>query len=113
MNPESMIPLGTVGIPGVRLKTSRPDVIYNVLQFRDGNTLVLQVVESPNTPPSEPTPTYIPPTQLAELRIERGTLPRVLDVLESLSEALGKVPEMRTRLSNLEGAIPDDFMERY
>src|SRR5437016_3392575 len=101
--------LGSMGIPGDRLRTPRADVTYNVLAYRDGEILVLRVAESPHNPPEGTAPLE----QLAELRLPRGTLPRVLDVLAAFAEALGAKPEVRTRLSNLESGIPDDFMERW
>ncbi len=109
MESESIQHLGALAIPGEKLKTPRPGMLYNVFQIRDGDTLVLQIKESLNNPP-EGTASL---TQLAELRVNRGALPRVLDVLTALADFLGRQPEMRTRLSTLEGAIPEDFMERY
>jgi hypothetical protein len=78
--------LASAGIPGDRLRTPRADVTYNVLAYREGETLVLRVAESPHNPPEGTAPL----DQLAELHLPRGTLPRVLDVLAAFAEGVGR-----------------------
>jgi hypothetical protein len=108
VNPEGMESLGTLGIPGERLVTPRPGTTYNVFQFRDGDTLVLRVTELLSDRPGG-----TGPVPIGDLRVNRGGLPRVLDVVREVANALGIATEMRDRLNNLEKSIPEDFMERY
>lgn len=101
--PEDMAVLGTMAIPGERLATPNPSRIYNVFELRDGDSLVLRVTEKLNS--SQDTGS---PRPIGDVRVDRGELPRVLDVLREVANVLARVPEMGDRLNNLEPPIPND-----
>jgi hypothetical protein len=91
-----------MSISGSILTTPRPDWSFHVVSERDHDTLILRIWELPTSCPSE-----ISPTNIAEIRVTRGDLPRLLDVLREFIDVLGAWPDMRSRLNDLEPMLDE------
>jgi hypothetical protein len=91
-----------MSISGSLLTTPRPDWTFHVLSEREGNTLILHIAELPDDMASG---AY--PSDIAEVRITPGTLPRTLDVLREFIDVLGAYPDMRSKLNNLEPMLDE------
>jgi hypothetical protein len=95
-------------IAGQNLRTKRTGHNYGLHQWRSSGKLVIQIYE--DQPPGAGLPR--PADAIAEIFVTKGALPRVLDVLDRYDHILGLEPEVRTRLSNLDPALPEDTGER-